>query len=190
MTSYSKLLFSAKMFFYGIIPNMLPVNRLVYPSKMGEVFLDIAKMLELLSVQRHDFLNHLQIISGLLQLKKETEAREYIRTAADAIISLSKVVHLEVPEVAAVLLIAHNRAADYQIKIAFDVQSNLSGCMVSGEKIATLLDEILNNMIDKLALPEIANREILISITGIPDDGAWQIGFSAEWVSLKLYINN
>ncbi len=169
---------------------MLSVNWPVYRSKMGEVLLDTAKMLELLSVQRHDFLNHLQIISGLLQLKKETEAREYIRTAASAIISLSKVVHLEVPEVAAVLLIAHNRAANYQIKIKIDVQANLSGCVVPGDKIAALLDEILNNIINNLASLEIANREILISITGIPGEGAWQIGFSAEGVMLKLYITN
>jgi len=169
---------------------MLPVNWPVYPRKMGDVFLDAAKMLELLSVQRHDFLNHLQIISGLLQLKKETEAREYIRSAASAISRLSKVVHLEVPEVAAVLLIAHNRAANFQIKIEFDVQANLSGCVVPGDRIAALLDEILNNIINNLASTEVADREILISITGKPVDGAWQIGFSADGVRLKLYITN
>jgi len=152
--------------------------------------LDTAKMLELLSVQRHDFLNHLQIISGLLQLKKETEAREYIRTAASAIMSLSKVVHLEVPEVAAVLLVAHNRAANHLIKIEFDVQNNLSGCNVSGEHIATLLGEILNNLMKHLASSDTADREILISINGDSAEESWQIGFSSAGARLELYITN
>ncbi len=149
-----------------------------------------AKILELLSVQRHDFLNHLQIISGLLQLKKEPEAREYIRTAATAIISLSKVVHLEVPEVAAVLLIAHNRAENYKIDIKFDVQNNLSGCVIPGDRIAIVVEDILNNMIAGLTAPEITNREILISITGTPSGDEWQIGFSNEVSRLNLYITN
>jgi len=147
-------------------------------------------MLVLLSVQRHDFLNHLQIISGLLQLKKESEAREYIKTAASAIMSLSKVVHLEVPEVAAVLLVAHNRAADHSINIEFDVKNNLNGCQVSGDNIAILLEEILNNLMNNLASLEIANREILISITGDSAKESWVIGFSSEGARLELYITN
>ncbi|KAF1085611.1 hypothetical protein SPSYN_01754 [Sporotomaculum syntrophicum] len=149
-----------------------------------------AKMLELLSIQRHDFLNHLQIISGLLQLKKEPEAREYIRTAATAIISLSKVVHLEVHEVAAVLLIAHKQAENYNVDIKFDVQNNLRGCVVPGDRIAIVVEDILNNMIAGLNAPEITNREILVSITGTSGDDEWQIGFSSEVSRLNLYITN
>lgn len=160
------------------------------PGKMGEFCMYTAKMLELLSIQRHDFLNHLQIISGLLQLKKEPEAREYIRTAATAIKSLSKVVHLEVPEVAAVLLLAHNRAENRQVNIKFDVQSNLSGCTVPGERIAAVVDEIINNLLAGLTAPEVTNREILISINGIHGDDSWQIGFSSEESRLNLYITN
>jgi sensor histidine kinase regulating citrate/malate metabolism len=155
---------------------------------MGEVFLDTAKMLELLSVQRHDFLNHLQVISGLLQLNKGAAAREYIRTVAGGIADLSKVVHLTVPEVAATLLIAHNQAAGHQVDIDFDVQANLSGCPVPGDQLAALLEEILNNIIDSLAPPEVTNRKISINITGTPGDYACRI--TAEGVRLKLYVTN
>ncbi|AGL02635.1 Spo0B domain-containing protein [Desulfoscipio gibsoniae] len=165
-------------------------------------------MLELLSVQRHDFLNHLQIISGLLQLNRETEAREYIRTVSRDIVSLSKVVHLQVPEVAAVLLMAYNRAVSYQIEMAFDVQANLKDCTVPGEELASLLEELLNNIIDYLAPPEVAARKISIGIMGTEVSYSWQISFSAapyayptrveesaqravdNGVRLKLYITN
>lgn len=40
-------------------------------------------LLEALRVQRHDFLNHLQVISGLLQLKKYDRAQEYIKQVAE-----------------------------------------------------------------------------------------------------------
>lgn len=142
-------------------------------------YLDTAKMLELLSVQRHDFLNHLQIISGLLQLNREAEAREYIRNVVREIVDLSKIVHLAVPEVAAVLLWAHNRAASHQIEFVFDVQTNLIGCTEPGDQLAARLEDIFNNIIDYLAPPEIAHRKVTIGITGNEGNHVWQISFNA-----------
>lgn len=40
---------------------------------------------EILRIQRHDFLNHLQIIQGYLQLKKPEKAEDYIKRAVDEI---------------------------------------------------------------------------------------------------------
>lgn len=170
--------------------------------------METAKMLELLSVQRHDFLNHLQVISGLIQLKKETAAREYINRVTGDIISLSKVVHLSIPEVAAVLLYARNRAASHQIEFDFDVQINPGESTVPGELLAALLDEVLNDIIDYLAPPEVLSRKVSIGITGTPGDCTWQFSFGAvpnlpptrildsarrakeQGVRLKVYITN
>ncbi|TYO98020.1 sensor histidine kinase [Desulfallas thermosapovorans] len=141
--------------------------------------METAKMLELLSVQRHDFLNHLQVISGLIQLKKEAAAREYIKRVTGDIISLSKVVHLNIPEVAAVLLYANNRAANHRIEINFDIQINPGESTVPGELLAALLGEVLNDIIDYLSPPEVLSRKVSVSITGTPGDCTWQISFGA-----------
>lgn len=126
--------------------------------------MDMARMLELLSVQRHDFLNHLQVISGLLQLNKEDRAREYIREVTRGIVRLSRVVHLKVPEVAATLLIAHHRSADHGIEVHYDVQADLAGCAVPGKELGPVLESVLHSIMSFMAPEENAERDLLIKI--------------------------
>ncbi|SFR08270.1 Sensor_kinase_SpoOB-type, alpha-helical domain [Desulfoscipio geothermicus DSM 3669] len=126
--------------------------------------MDMARMLELLSLQRHDFLNHLQVISGLLQLNKEDRAREYIREVTRDIVRLSRVVHLKVPEVAAAFLIAHHRFADHDIEVHYDVQADLAGCAVPGKELGPVLEDVLQNIVEYLAPVENTERDLFIKI--------------------------
>ena len=47
--------------------------------------LALKKAKELLRLQRHDFLNHLQVIHGYLQLNKPEKATDYLMRAIDEI---------------------------------------------------------------------------------------------------------
>ena len=147
-------------------------------------------MMELLSTQRHEFLNHLQVISGFLQLGKETEARNYIHKIVNAMAELSKVVHLGMPETAAVLMNAHYRAEMQQIRLVFDIQTDLKSCTLPGEQVASLLEEILNNLITKQSAREVADLgEILVSIAEIPETGSWQIYISSPKTALEICLH-
>jgi hypothetical protein len=127
-------------------------------------------MLELISEQRHDFLNHLQVISGLLQLNKGERAREYIRGVGRDIKRLSKIGHLKVPDAAAAFLIGHNLAASHEIEVDYDIQADLKGCTVPGDKLGAVLEKLLGFAVDCLAPPKIAGRNIFIKI-GAVDGG-------------------
>ena len=154
--------------------------------------MDTKKMLDLLNTQRHDFINHLQVISGFMQIHRETELKHYIQKTADSIAVLSKVSHLEIPEVSVVLLIAITRAEMLKIEFIFNVQDNLSGCTLPGDDTAYLLEELLNNTIDRLSVESSlgTKQKVIISITGEPEKGPWQIGIDApDSVSAILLAN-
>jgi len=89
-------------------------------------------MLKVVSVMRHDFLNHLQVISGYLQLDKKERAGEYIREVTWNLQRLSEVVHLKVPEIAAAFLLGEEMAAGVEARTQYNVQSDLNGCSVPG----------------------------------------------------------
>lgn len=89
-------------------------------------------MMKVISILRHDFLNHLQVISGYLQLNKTDRAREYIREVTQNLQRLSKVMHLKVPEVAGAFLLGEEMAAGIEVRTEYNVESDLEGCMVSG----------------------------------------------------------
>jgi len=125
---------------------------------------DNARLMELISLQRHDFLNHFQVISGLLQMNRGEQAREYLNNAARNITSLSRVVHLRVPEAAAAILLAHYGAAERGVDVEYEVEADLEGCTVPAEKLAPALEAILLYSAECLALPENKDRVMKVII--------------------------
>lgn len=134
--------------------------------------MDPERIMELISVQRHDFLNHLQVISGLLQLNRGEQAREYIKNTAGDITRLSRVVHLKVPEAAAALLLAHNGAAERGVNVQYAVEADLDRCMVPGDKLGSLLETVLMYAVECLGHPENTDRELHVGIYAV--DGGYR----------------
>jgi len=141
--------------------------------------LSVASMLELFSLQRHDFLNHLQVISGLIQLHKEEQAREYIRKVAQDIKRLRGIVHLGIPEAAAALLLFHHRAAERQIAVDYDVRSDLAACPVPGSKLGEIIELVLQHVAACLAAAgESGGGRLSVSIDEAEGGGAYRLCFS------------
>jgi hypothetical protein len=100
-------------------------------------------MIKVISLMRHDFLNHLQVISGYLQLNKKERAGEYIREVTHNLQRLSKVVHLKVPEMAAAFLLGEEMAAGVEARTVYNVQFDLEGCSVPGVVAGQALHDCL-----------------------------------------------
>lgn len=101
-------------------------------------------LLEVIRVQRHDFMNHLQVISGLLQLEHYDRAREYIKQAAEELQQKSVFPRLGSPEVTAAILRAEIAAAKNNIQInthiGIDQRENISLDCAEAEVLKLLLD--------------------------------------------------
>jgi signal transduction histidine kinase len=73
-----------------------------------------------LRLYKHDFANHLQIISGLLELNRVSNAREYIRKTADEGFTITDVCPIGIPELESVILtsfkIAKKSNIDYAVQ--------------------------------------------------------------------------
>lgn len=126
--------------------------------------MDNARLMELISLQRHDFLNHFQVISGLLQMDRGEQAREYLNTAARNITRLSRIVHLKVSEAAAAILLAHYGAAERGIDVEYEIKADLDGCTVPAGKLASALESILLYSAECLASPENKHRVMKVLI--------------------------
>ena len=65
--------------------------------------LTIGQMMQYISSQRHEFLNHLQVVMGLLQLNKLEEAVGYIKKTSENLQRAGLAARVPWPELAAVL---------------------------------------------------------------------------------------
>lgn len=123
--------------------------------------MDTEMFLEIISVQRHDFLNHIQVISGFLQLNKIEQARKYINEAVMQINRFGEIIHLKPPEVAAALLEARNQAAKYGVEIDLQIEGNPESCLAPGKDIGSGLREIIGKVLPGF-LPEAKDRYLRI----------------------------
>jgi len=124
--------------------------------------LNILNYLEIIQVQRHDFLNHLQVISGLLQLNKVERVREYINQVGLEIAHASKTSRVRIPEVSLALLYCLNEAAKYQVEIELTVNSDFSACGAPGHVIGQAVEQLVDCALETIFSPEITGRRLEI----------------------------
>lgn len=105
--------------------------------------INAADILKIVSDMRHGFLNHLQVVSGYLQLGKKEMAVDYIQDITRDLCKLSPVVHLRMPEMAAVFLWGEELARSMGVETIYCVRDDLSHCAVPGPEAGGLLRKIL-----------------------------------------------
>ncbi len=124
--------------------------------------MDMKKLLEVIQVQRHDFLNHLQVISGFLQLNKPDQIKEYLGQIIYGMREMSQTSRLKIPEVTAALLIGFNEAAKYQIELKLTVDSKMDECAVPGAVAGCVLEDALCCFFENFSLPESNDRGLTV----------------------------
>ncbi|GAB6158208.1 Spo0B domain-containing protein [Desulfotomaculum varum] len=127
--------------------------------------MELKGLLEVIQVQRHDFLNHLQVISGLLQLNKGERVMDYIKQVCGEYERLARVTRLTSPEIKAVILIALNEAAKHQVDFAIDIDSSLAYLAIPGEVAAAALERSIKQTMKFLAPPQVTDRRLKLSIS-------------------------
>jgi sensor histidine kinase regulating citrate/malate metabolism len=124
----------------------------------GDLIMDLEKLLEVIQVQRHDFLNHLQVISGFLQLNRFEQAQVYIKEISREMAVSSKISRIKNPEVTAALLTGLNEASKYQIMLDVAVDSSLADCAVPGSVLGMALENCFSSFFEVLSPPHIKDK--------------------------------
>lgn len=106
------------------------------------------RFLNVIRTQRHDFINHLQVISGYLQLGKKESALEYVEHLSEELRRAGRINRVVPPEVRAVFLFAAQDAADIQVEFNCQVETTLANSAVSAETVAAVLEEVFAAVFD------------------------------------------
>lgn len=125
--------------------------------------MNLEKLLDAIQVQRHDFLNHLQVISGLLQMNKVDRVMDYLNQVCIEMAQFSKTARVAIPELTAALIIALNDAAMYQIELVLNINSDLKESSVPGPVLGEVLELCLDSAFEMMSAPDIKNRRIEVN---------------------------
>lgn len=137
---------------------------LVLRSSDGRVEESIRNLEELnttLRAQRHDYLNHFQVIYGLMELEEYEEARKYLEPVFKDILRVGKALKTSQPAVNALLQAKLGAAQSSGIEMYLEVHSELKQLPVEPWNLCRVLSNIIDNGIRALKESEQEGERIL-----------------------------
>lgn len=111
---------------------------------------NLRESLENLRAQRHDFISHLQVIHGLLQLGMINEARDYVASLCAEIRQPTRIISLNHPALAALLQSKIALAESQGITCQCEVTTELKELLIPGTDITRIFGNLLDNAIEAL----------------------------------------
>lgn len=127
--------------------------------------INLTRLLKIIQIQRHDFLNHIQVISGLIQLDKPAQVKEYIDQMVAEMKSISPVTVLRLPELKAAILIALQDAQQHQVELNLNINTTLENCLMDGELVGTAVDACFEVIWQYLTLPVFTKQSLTFGVT-------------------------
>lgn len=142
--------------------------------------MSVEKLLRVIQDQRHCYLNHLQVLSGFLQLDKIEKAREYINRVSAELALLAGAARIKLPEVSAALIIAVNEAGGYQVDTELSVETELDRCAVPGKEAGWALERCLNCALSTLKRAQTPSKRLKITAVEGRSSYCFRIHFLEE----------
>jgi sensor histidine kinase regulating citrate/malate metabolism len=115
-----------------------------------------------LRAQRHDFMNHLQVVFGLLDMGENADARAYVERVYGDIQRVGKALKTSIPAVNALLAAKLSECQSRHIEAKLETQSAWNGVPAADWELCRVLGNIIDNALD--ALKEKAGAHLTICL--------------------------
>lgn len=134
---------------------------------------DLEQLNLTLREQRHDYLNQMQVVYGLLDMDEYVDAKEYMKSIFKEITKVSKALKTGQPAVNALLQAKLQVAERKEIDLYLDIRTDLKGLKIEPWELCKVLANIIDNAMTALENQE--EKEIHICMEETPDEYRFEI---------------
>lgn len=103
-----------------------------------------------LRAQRHDFLNHLQVVYSLMEMEEYDEANRYIEKVYGKITSVSRVLKTASAPINALLQVKMAACEKEGVQVTLDITSPWKDTPISGWEMCKVLSNLIDNALDAM----------------------------------------
>ncbi|MDE7045720.1 MAG: Spo0B domain-containing protein [Acetatifactor sp.] len=114
--------------------------------------------------QRHDYLNHMQVVYGMAELEEYEELRGYLEPIYRDMMKVGKAIRTSVPAVNALLMAKMGEAEAGQIDFYVEVKSDLKDLKIEPWELCKVLSNLIDNAITALSEKE-TDRKMVLDIS-------------------------
>ena len=148
-------------------------------AEVNRILRDNVKNLEDLNdrlrMDRHDYLNHLQIVYGLMELDEYDEMKSYLKKEYKELLSTGKAIKTAKPAVNALLAAKLSECESKEIEFRIEVKSDLKKLTVEDWELCKGLSNLIDNAIKALEDSEAREKRICINITETPAEYIFEV---------------
>lgn len=133
-------------------------------NALSDSYRNLEELNSTLRMQRHDYLNHLQVVYGMTELGEYEELKKYLEPVYKDMMKTGKALKTSKPALNALLKAKTSEAESNDIDMYVEVKSDLKGLNVPDWELCKVLANIIDNGITALKeIPE--NRKLSLDIT-------------------------
>ena len=152
----------------ALINSLVTIVSVVYGNRLRnnnliEAMKNLEELNTTLRVQRHDYLNHLQVVYGLIELEEYEEAKKYMEPVFNDIIKVSRALKTAEPAVNALLQAKLQVADKNKVYITLNIKTDLIHLKIEPWELCKVLANIIDNGITALLL-KVSERHLIVDI--------------------------
>ena len=106
---------------------------------------NLEKLNNTLRSQRHDYLNHLQVVYGLMQLEEYDELEKYLEPVFKDMMKTGKALKTSKPSINALLKAKMEEAQRQDVDFYVEVKSDLKGLQIEDWELCKVLSNLIDN---------------------------------------------
>ena len=126
---------------------------------------DLEELNNTLRAQRHDFLNHLQVVYSLMEMGEYKEAGDYIERVYGDIRAVSRVLRTANPTVNALLKVKLAACEKQGVKVDMHIESAWKDLSIPGWEMCRVLGNLIDNALDALKGQDGARLTVFVGET-------------------------
>lgn len=130
---------------------------------LAESFYRVQELNTRLREQRHDYLNHLQIVYGMMELGEYEELHDYLEPVYRDMMKVGRAIRTSIPAVNALLMAKMGTASAQNTDFYVEVKSNLKELKVEPWELCKVLSNLIDNAVTALQEKE-ENRRMTLEI--------------------------
>lgn len=169
-------------FFAVAVCGLCIILLIIYAWKMKRHYITLRESYENLEnlnsnlrSQRHDYLNHLQVVYGLMEMEEYEELKNYLQPVYKDMLKTGKALRTSKPAINALLKAKMDAAESQGIDVYIEVKSNLQELNVEDWELCKVLSNLLDNAMTALEKKD-GEKKIVLDIT--EDSESYQFSVS------------
>lgn len=149
---------------------------------LEESYRNLEQLNSTLRAQRHDYLNHLQVVYGMMELEEYAELHRYLEPVYKDMLKTGKALRTAKPAINALLKAKMGEAEGKAIDVYVEVKSDLKKLQAADWEVCKVLSNLIDNAITALEKTE-GERKIEIDITETKEDYIFSVANNGPMIS-------